>query len=205
MKKSIIILWSILSILALFLISCIIINRIVIHETKDIIIEGNKEYKITKKYDAIVVLGASVKPDGTPSNMLEDRLRGAVELYKKGIAPKIIVTGDRSPDGYDEPASMKKYCESHGVPAADIITDGKGYSTYESMHNVVNEMGIKSIIIVTQQYHTHRAVYIARKMGADSDGFSTNYRDYIYFAQVYRDIREFAARIKDFFQVNLTH
>ena len=204
MKKSIIILWSIISVLALFLISCIIINRIVIHGAEDIV-EGNKEYKITKKYEAIVVLGASIKPDGTPSNMLEDRLRGAVELYKKGIAPKIIVSGDRSSDGYDEPASMKKYCESRGVPSADIITDGKGYSTYESMHNVVNEMGLKSIIVVTQQYHTYRAVYTARKMGADADGFSTNYRDYIYFAQVHRDIREFAARIKDFFQVNLTN
>ena len=196
-----IIFFSIISVLALFLISCIIINRIVIHGAGDIV-EGNKEYKITKKYDAIVVLGASIKPDGTPSNMLEDRLRGAVELYKKGIAPKIIVSGDRSSDGYDEPASMKKYCESQGIPSKDIITDGKGYSTYESMHNVVNEMNIKKIIVVTQQYHTYRAVYTARQMGADADGFSTNYRDYIYYAQVYRDIREFAARIKDFFKVN---
>ena len=200
MNKSTIILLSIISVIALFLISCIIINRIVIHGAEDII-EGNRDYNITKKYDAIVVLGASIKTDGTPSNMLEDRLRGAVELYKKGIAPKIIVTGDRSSDDYDETASMKKYCVSHGVPIKDIIIDGKGYSTYESMHNVVNEMNIKSIIVVTQQYHTYRAVYTARQMGADADGFSTNYRDYIYAAQVHRDIREFAARIKDFFKV----
>ena len=200
MNKTTIILLSIISVIALFLISCIIINRIVIHGAEDII-EGNKDYTINKKYDAIVVLGASILSDGAPSNMLEDRLRGAVELYKKGIAPKIIVSGDRSSDDYDETASMKKYCTSHGVPANDIIVDGKGYSTYESMHNVVNEMNIKSIIVVTQQYHTYRAVYTARQMGADADGFSTNYRDYIYAAQMYRDVREFAARIKDFFKV----
>ena len=199
-----IIFWSIISVLALLLISSIAINRIVMNGAEDII-EGNGEYEITKKYEAIVVLGASIKPDGTPSNMLEDRLRGAVELYKKGVAPKIIVSGDRSSDNYDETASMKKYCEAHGVPTEDIITDGKGYSTYESMHNVVNEMGLKNIIVVTQQYHTYRAVYTARKMGAYADGFSTNYRDYIYFAQLQRDVREFGARIKDFFKVNFNN
>ena len=204
MKKPIIIVWAILSVLALFFISCIAINRIVIHGAEDII-EGNGKYEINKKYDAIVVLGASINPDGSPSNILNDRLRGAVELYKKGIAPKIIVSGDRSSDGYDEPASMKQYCEAHGVPTEDIIVDEKGYSTYESIHNVVNGMRIKSIIVVTQQYHTYRAVYTARKMGADADGFSTNYRDYIYFAQMQRDIREFGARIKDFFKVNFNN
>ena len=195
---------SIISVLALFLIFCIVINRVVMHGAEDIV-EGNKDYKITKRYDAIVVLGASINPDGSPSNMLTDRLQGAVELYKKGIAPKIIVSGDHSSDGYDEPSSMKQYCEAHGVPTEDIIVDGKGYSTYESMNNVVNEMKIKSIIVVTQQYHTYRAVYIARKMGADADGFSTNYRDYIFSAQMQRDIREFGARIKDFFKVNFNN
>ena len=204
MKKKMVALWISLAVVSLLLLSVLLIDLLVIFGAGKIT-AGNKEYSITKKYDAIVVLGAGLRPDGTPSNMLEDRLRGAVELYKKGIAPKIIVSGDRSSDGYDEPASMKKYCESCGVTSSDIITDGKGYSTYESMHNVVNEIGLKSIIVVTQQYHTYRAVYTARKMGADADGFSTNYRDYIYFAQVHRDIREFAARIKDFFQVNLTN
>ncbi len=201
MKKFMIIIFSVILFLALFLIFVISINRLVVFGAGKII-ESNGEYEINKKYDAIVVLGASVLSDGSPSNMLSDRLRGAVELYKKGIAPKIIVSGDCSVErDYDEPTVMKNYCISHGVPANDVVIDGKGYSTYESMHNVVNEMGYKSIIVVTQQYHTYRAVYTARQMGADADGFATNYRDYMFFPQLMRDFREYAARVKDFFKV----
>lgn len=196
---------SLILLIALFLLFVIAINRLVIVGAGEIV-EGSREYEITKKYDAIVVLGASVHSDGTPSNMLADRLRGAVELYKRGAAPKIVVSGDCSvEEDYDEVASMKRYCVENGVPASDIITDGKGYSTYETMYNVVKEMGIKSVIVVTQKYHTYRAVYIARKMGAEADGFSSNYREYIFMAQRQRDIREAAARIKDFFKVNFSN
>lgn len=196
---------SLILLIALFLLFVIAINRLVIVGAGEIV-EGSREYEITKKYDAIVVLGASVHSDGTPSNMLADRLRGAVELYKRGAAPKIVVSGDCSvEEDYDEVASMKRYCVENGVPAFDIITDGKGYSTYETMYNVVKEMGIKSVIVVTQKYHTYRAVYIARKMGAEADGFSSNYREYIFMAQRQRDIREVAARIKDFFKVNFSN
>lgn len=196
---------SLILLIALFLLFVIAINRLVIVGAGEIV-EGSREYEITKKYDAIVVLGASVHSDGTPSNMLADRLRGAVELYKRGAAPKIVVSGDCSvEEDYDEVASMKRYCVENGVPASDIITDGKGYSTYETMYNVVKEMGIKSVIVVTQKYHTYRAVYIARKMGAEADGFSSNYREYIFMAQRQRDIREVAARIKDFFKVNFSN
>lgn len=190
---------------ALFLIFVTVINRLVIFGAGDVV-DGNEEYKINKKYEAIVVLGASVLSDGSPSNMLEDRLRGAVELYKKGIAPKIIVSGDCSIENeYDETVPMKNYCVAHGVPASDIIIDGEGYSTYESMYNVVERMGYKSIIVVTQKYHTYRAVYTARQLGADADGFATNYRDYMFFPQLQRDFREIAARIKDFFKVKFAN
>ena len=67
---------------------------------------------------------------------------------------------------------------------------------------ILSLINFKKIIIVTQKYHIYRSVYIARKMGADADGFSTDYRDYIFFALRKRDIREFAARVKDFFKVN---
>lgn len=205
MKKSMIILISIILVIALILIFLISINRLVIVGAGEII-EGNNEESITKKYDAIVVLGASVYSDGTPSNILIDRLLGAVKLYKAGVSDKIIVSGDyNASNHYDEISTMKQYCIDNGVPASDIITDGEGYSTYESMYNIVKKMGIKNIIIATQKYHTFRAVYIARKLGADADGFATNYREYIFIAQKQRDTREFAARVKDFFKVNFSN
>ena len=201
MKKKMMILWISISIIALVLIFLLTINFIVVFGAGKIT-EGNKDYLIDKKYDAIVVLGAGLRKDGTPSNMLQDRLSGAIELYKKGVAPKIIVSGDCSGDDYDEVSAMKKYCVDNGVPDGDIIRDDAGFSTYETMDNVVNEMGYKNIIVVTQKYHVYRSVYLARRMGAEADGFSTDYRDYIFFAQLKRDIREIVARVKDFFIVN---
>ena len=196
-----IILWISISVVALFLIFISVINLIVVFGAGKVT-EGNEEYTIDKKYDAIVVLGAGLRSDGTPSNMLEDRLKGAIELYKKGIAPKIILSGDCSGEDYDEVSAMQKYCVDNGVADGDIVRDDNGFSTYETMENIVNKMGYKRIIVVTQKYHIYRSVYIARRMGAEADGFSTDYRDYIFFAQRKRDVREFAARIKDFFKVN---
>ena len=196
-KKKMIVLWISIAVLALIL----TVNFIVVIGAGKITV-GNKEYSIDKKYDAIVVLGAGLRPDGTPSNMLEDRLKGAIELYKKGVAPKIILSGDCSGEDYDEVSSMRKFCIDNGVSSSDIIRDDAGFSTYETMDNVVNKMGYKRIMVVTQKYHIYRSVYLARRMGADADGFSTDYREYIFWAQRKRDVREFAARIKDFFKVN---
>lgn len=196
-----IILWISIALVALVLLFLLIINLIVILGAGKIA-QGNKDYTIDEKYDAIVVLGAGLRADGKPSNMLEDRLKGAIVLYKKGVSQKIIVSGDCSGEDYDEVSAMKKYCIDNGVAEDDIIRDDAGYSTYETMDNVVNGMGYERIIVVTQKYHVYRSVYIARRMGADADGFSTDYRDYIFWAQRWRDVREFAARIKDFFKVN---
>ena len=196
-----IILWISIALVALVLLFLLIINLIVILGAGKIV-RGNKDYAIDEKYDAIVVLGAGLRADGTPSNMLEDRLKGAIELYKKGVSQKIIVSGDCSGEDYDEVSAMKKYCIDNGVAEDDVIRDDAGYSTYETMDNVVNGMGYERIIVVTQKYHVYRSVYIARRMCADADGFSTDYRDYIFWAQRWRDVREFAARIKDFFKVN---
>ena len=201
MKKKMVALWISLAVVALLLLSVLLIDLLVIFGAGKIT-EGNGEYSITKKYDAIVVLGAGLRPDGTPSNMLEDRLKGAIELYKKGVAPKIIVSGDCSGEHYDEVSAMKKFCVDNGVPEADVLRDDKGFSTYETMDNVVRGMGYKNIIVVTQKYHIYRSVYLARRMGAEADGFSTDYCEYIFWAQRKRDVREFAARIKDFFKVN---
>ncbi len=195
------VLWIFIAIVALVLIFLLTVNFIVIAGAGKITV-GNKDYSIDKKYDAIVVLGAGLRPDGTPSNMLEDRLKGAIELYEKGVSSKIILSGDCSGEDYDEVSSMKKFCIDNGVPEDAIVRDDKGFSTYETMENVVEKMGYKSVIVVTQKYHLYRSVYIARRMGADADGFSTDYREYIFWAQRKRDVRELVARIKDFFKVN---
>ena len=79
--------------------------------------------------DAIIVLGASVYPDGTPSGILQDRLDDGIALYFAGAAPKIIMSGDNGTESYNECWAMKQYAISQGVPSEDVFCDHAGFST----------------------------------------------------------------------------
>lgn len=147
--------------------------------------------------DCILVLGCGVRDDGTPSHMLEDRLRRGVELYKAGAASKILMSGDHGRAGYDEVNTMKQYAIDAGVPSQDIFMDHAGFSTYESMYRATDIFCAEKILIVSQEYHLHRAIYLARALGLEAYGVAADYRTYS--GQLYRDIREILARDKDFF------
>ncbi|MDD2621427.1 MAG: ElyC/SanA/YdcF family protein, partial [Syntrophomonadaceae bacterium] len=115
--------------------------------------------------DAILVLGAYVFPDGTLSNMLNDRLITGYELYEMGKAPKILVSGDHGQKSYDEVNAMKTFMINGGVSGQDVFMDHAGFSTYESIYRARDIFQIKNVIIVTQEYHLKRAVFIARELG----------------------------------------
>ena len=148
-----------------------------------------------EEIDCIIVLGAAVKPDGTPSLMLQDRLDKAVELYEKGVSDKILVSGDHRESNYDEVNTMKNYLIDKGIPSEAIYMDHAGLSTYDSMYRAVNIFGVESAVIVTQKYHMYRAVYNAESLGIEAYGVCA--KEVSYNGQTYREIREIAARIKD--------
>lgn len=147
--------------------------------------------------DAILVLGAYVLPDGTISAMLSDRLDQGFELYEKGKAPKILVSGDHGRKDYDEVNAMKSYLMSKGVQGKNIFMDHAGFSTYESVYRARDIFKVKKVIIVTQEYHLKRAVFLAREMGLEAYGISSDRHDYGQAMTFYR-LREIAARNKDF-------
>ena len=147
--------------------------------------------------DCIVVLGAKVRPDGSLSDMLRDRVLVGVELYKKGLAPKILMSGDSEHEDYDEVTAMKRFAVSQGVPEEDVICDRYGLSTYDSMWRAKKLYGFKSVIAVTQEYHLYRTLYISEKLGLAAVGVSADLDTYS--GQLWRDLREIAARAKDFF------
>ena len=147
--------------------------------------------------DCIIVLGCRVWSDNTPSAMLSDRLKRGVELYKAGAAPKLLMSGDHGREDYDEVNVMRKYAEEEGVDSKDIFTDHAGFSTYETMYRAKEVFKAKKVIIVTQSYHLYRAVYDAEKLGLEAVGVASYERDYD-SKQPYRDVREIAARCKDF-------
>ncbi|MDE6953530.1 MAG: YdcF family protein [Erysipelotrichales bacterium] len=145
--------------------------------------------------DCILVLGAGVRNE-KPTPMLNDRLEEAIKLYKNGKAPKIIMSGDHSQEDYDEVNVMKKFAIERGVPSSDIFMDHAGLSTYESLYRAKEIFQVKKVIIVTQDYHLYRSLFIANQLNMEAVGYPSNPR--YYKGQIMREIREIVARCKDF-------
>ncbi|MBR1993583.1 MAG: YdcF family protein [Firmicutes bacterium] len=146
--------------------------------------------------ECIMVLGASVHPDGTPSPMLEDRLEAGIELYNRGVAPKLLLTGDNGQIEYNEVEAMKNYAVNAGVPEEDIFLDHAGFSTYDSVYRASYVFGVESMVAVTQEYHLYRTLHGCKKMGIEAVGIGADQE--VYAGQEYREIREVLARVKDF-------
>jgi vancomycin permeability regulator SanA len=146
--------------------------------------------------DCILVLGCQVGQDGSLSHMLRDRLIRGVDLYRAGAAPKLLMSGDHGRKEYDEVGAMKQYALEQGVSSEDVFMDHAGFSTYESMYRAKEIFQAKKVIIITQEYHLYRAIYIAESLGLEAYGVAADYR--AYYGQTKRDIREVLARVKDF-------
>ena len=191
-KKVIIILLCISIIAGIYALA---INSYVVSSAKKQII-SSEEAASLEDVDCIIVLGCLVRPNGNPSDMLSDRLRRGIELYENGAAPKILMSGDHGQKNYNEVQTMKQYALDAGIASEDIFMDHAGFSTYDSIYRAKEIFGAKKIIIVSQEYHLHRALLIARKLGLEAFGVASDY--HTYRGQTYRDIREILARNKDF-------
>lgn len=176
-----------------------LINAYVKGETKPYLVDEKKAAELNA--ECILVLGAGLKPDGTPNHMLRDRLDKGLELYHAGVAPKLLLSGDNGQERYDEVNAMKQYILDKGVPAEDIFMDHAGFSTYESMYRARDIFHVKRAVVVTQEYHQYRALYAGRRLGIDVYGVSSVERTYS--GQTYREIREILARTKDFIKLIL--
>ncbi len=190
-----------LSLVLLFFGGSIGIYSYVIHSTKDHVHTIAQIEAQRIKADAIVVLGASVYADGTPSPILADRLEVAADLYFAGAAPVIIVSGDNREAHYNESDAMKDYCVELGVPAQDIYVDHAGYDTYASIYRAHFTYGAQSLMVVTQAYHLYRALAIAQGLGVEAYGVAADKG--MYDNQTMYSLREVFARDKDFFQALL--
>lgn len=193
-KAFIVVIIVLLSLIITGAVTVFFLNAYVISVSNDRIIEPS-DAQALDDVDCIIVLGCLVHEDGTPSDRLADRIYGGVDLYLRGAAPKIIMSGDHGREDYDEVGAMKKSAVDAGVPSSDVFMDHAGFSTYESIYRAKEIYGADKIIIVTQKYHLYRALYIARELGVEAYGVSTDYHTYP--GQTKRDIREVLARCKD--------
>jgi SanA protein len=184
-----------ISIVILAIISIpLIINGYILSTSSEYIIERSDANNIGA--ECILVLGAGLKPDGTPNHMLQDRLDEGIALYIEGVAPKLLLSGDNGQEEYDEVNAMKEYVLAAGVPSEDIFMDHAGFSTYESMYRARDVFNVDNVIIITQKYHLYRAIYNARQLHLNAYGVVSEPRTY--FGQEMREVREVLARNKDF-------
>ena len=148
--------------------------------------------------DCIIILGAGIRGNN-PSLMLEDRLLTGIELYQNNISKKIIVSGDHGRKNYDEVNVMKDYLLEKELPGEDIFMDHAGFSTYDSIYRAKDIFKTKKVVIVTQEYHLYRALYISKKLDLEAYGVIADKRQYAF--QLKREIREIAARTKDYIKL----
>lgn len=145
-----------------------------------------------------IIFGAGIRND-QPSKYLKDRLDAGIALYKLKKTDKLLLSGDNGSDEHDELTVMKHYCYEHGVDTTKIFLDYAGFDTYSTMYRAKHIFKINSAILVSQEYHLSRAVYIGNKLGVQSVGLSANvgkYRNYNYVC-----FREYFTILKSFIDV----
>lgn len=192
MKKIFLIVFIFIMLIFLIVMSS---NLIMFFSTRNLIIPIDDVSKEVDNVECILILGAGIWGD-KPSPMLEDRLLYGLQLYNMGISNKIIVSGEHTRENYDEVNVMKSYLIDKGVPSEDIFMDHAGISTYDSIYRAKEIFGINKLIVVTQNYHLYRSLYIGKSLNLECCGIASNPRDYA--KQSYREIREILARSKDF-------
>ncbi len=181
---------------ALFLASILLplgVSAYVCGSTKDQIITLEEAAQLNA--DAILVLGARVQNSGEPSDILKDRLITGIAVYEADASDRLLMSGDHGQDDYDEVNAMKDYALAEGISSEAVFMDHAGFSTYESLYRARDIFQVKSVVIVSQQYHLYRALYIARALGLNAYGVAADRHTYSGMPRF--EAREILARCKD--------
>jgi SanA protein len=136
-----------------------------------------------------IVFGA-----GAESDILRDRIKVAADLYKQGKIKKIIMSGDNRFLNYNEPQSMIRYAKNLGVPEDVMQPDYAGVRTYDTCYRAKNIFGINEAVLITQNFHLPRAIYLCSNLGIKSIGVTADLHRY-----KHQDI----LRIREFFALDL--
>ena len=134
-----------------------------------------KEYTVPKPdgtTQAIIVLGAQVKPDGTLSLQLQNRMELAVEQYRAHPQTVVVCGAQGGTEPVTEAEAMRDYLLAHGVPDTDILMDDSSFNTRQNLANARKLLGdeVEKVLIVTSNYHLPRAMALARDAGFEPQG-----------------------------------
>ena len=145
-----------------------------------------------------IVFGAGIRGD-KPSKYLKDRLDAGIRLYEDQKVKKLLLSGDNGSRRYNELAVMKACCVENGVDSNFIFVDYAGFDTYSTLFRAKQVFKVEQAVLVTQNYHLDRAVFIGLQLGIDCLGYSANRGGYVGYQK--NTIREYFASIKSFFDV----
>jgi len=140
-----------------------------------------------------IVFGAGLWRDGSPTPVLRDRVKTAAELYFSGKVEKILMSGDNRFKNYNEPAAMRDYALSLGVPDEMIVLDYAGHRTYDTCYRARKIFQVSEALLVTQRFHLPRAVYLCNMLGIESVGVPADLREYRKRSLVFWNVRELPA------------
>lgn len=141
--------------------------------------------------DVAIVLGNTVEIDGRPSARLQARLDKAVELYRQGTFPYVIVSGGIGVEGFNEAEIMKRYLIRHGIPEDNIFVDANGATTYHTARNaaqLMKEKQWRSALVITQYFHIPRTRLAVKSFGISP--VYTAHANYFEFRDIYSVARE---------------
>ena len=130
-----------------------------------------------------IVFGAGLRKDGTPTAILKDRVETAAQLYQQGKVNKLLMSGDNRFVEYNEPEAMRQYALDLGIPDKDIVLDYAGRRTYDTCYRAKAIFQVDSAILVTQNFHLPRALFLCNWFGVKSTGVEANN---IYFRKISR-------------------
>ena len=159
-----------------------------------IVSNSGKYIREDKVCGAIIVPGARVFADGKISAVYRMRLDKAALIYRQGKAGRIIVSADNRKSHNFETNAGRVYLTGKGIPEKNIVSDGRGFATLDSMYRAKYVYGESDMIIVTQKYHLYRSIFVARNLGINAFGASAEDVSGVHLFHV----REFFARVKSF-------
>lgn len=148
---------------------------------------------------ALVLGAAPIGPEGGPNRYLVYRLDAAAALWRAGKVKKLLVSGDKQPPNYDEPAAMEAGLIERGVPASAIVRDERGVRTLASIQRAETEFGQKRMIVVSQRFHLSRAIFLARQRDIEAWGFEA--RDVARAYSLLTELRRYPSALRAYIDV----
>lgn len=147
-----------------------------------------------------LLLGTSAKlRSGLPNAYFENRIQATLDLFNAGKIKHVLISGDNSVKNYNEPQDMKDRLVEGGIPESSITLDYAGFDTYDSMIRAKKVFGQRKFLVISQEFHVRRAVFIARSFDIEASGFAA--ADVNSYGGFRTKLRERLARVKAYFEV----